>query len=445
MSLFVELSVILGLTLVNSFFAGAEIAVVAVRRTRLKELAVEGHRAARVALTLRENPERFLATVQVGITVVGVTAGAFGGAVLEKPISMVLQTVGLGHAAEELAFAIVVAVISVLSIVVGELVPKSLALRHSERVALWVSRPLLLLSQVARPLVWVLTAASNLVLRPFRDQTTFTEARLSPEELQQLGEEASAAGTMNKEAGEIASRAIDLGNLKAFSMMVPRTEITWLPQGASREDVERTLREKPHARYPVLDASQQPSGYVLAREVYAQLLGGSFDLRSLVREVPVFPETTAAVAVLRALQQARSEIGLLLEESGSPSGLVSIETLAEELFGEIVAEHEKVSTSIAPTADGSVLVRGETPLHEVNRELGLGLPIDATASTIGGLVLATNGSFPLVGTRLTLPGGIEAEVVETSDHRVRSVRIMLGFSRHSSAGHAGEPEKPARG
>lgn len=440
MSLLVELLVILSLTLVNAFFAGAEIAIVAVRRTRLRELADEGHGGAVVALRLRENPERFLATVQVGITVAGVTAAAFGGAVLEQPISTILRTLGLGHAADEIAFALVVVVISALSIVVGELVPKSLALRHSERVALGVSRPLLLLSQVARPIVWFLTAASNLVLRPFRDRTTFTETRLSPEELQQLVEEAAAAGTMNKEAGEIASRAIDLGNLKAFSMMVPRPEIAWLSLNAPRDDVERSLKEKPHARYPVLDASQQPVGYVLAREVYAQLLTQSFDLRSLVREVPMFPETATAVLVLRSLQRARSEIGLLFEESGSTAGLVSIETLAEELFGEIVAEHEKARPSFAPAPDGSVLVRGETPLHEVNRELGLELPIDSTASTMGGLVVATHGAFPRPGTNLVLPGAIRAEVVETSGRRVSSVRLMLVVSGHGRGEHrAGKP------
>lgn len=423
MNLVIELLVILGLTLVNAFFAGAEIAIVAIRRTRLKELADEGHHGARVALRLREDPERFLATVQVGITVIGVTAGAFGGAVLEKPASLLLQKVGLGHVAEEVAFALVVAFISVLSIVVGELVPKSLALRHSERVALWVSRPLLLLSLVARPIVWFLTTASNLLLRPFRDQTTFTEARLSPEELQQLVDEATAAGTMNKDAGEIASRAIDLGNLKAFSMMVPRTEIAWLTLSSSREDVMQVLKNEPHARYPVLDTTQQPAGYVLAREVYAQLLEGNLDLARVLRKIPTFPETASAVLVLRSLQEARSEIGLLVEETGSPTGLVSIETLVEELFGEIAAEHEISRPSVAPQDDGSFVVRGDTPLHELNRDLGLELPINATSSTLGGLVLATRGGFPAVGDTVVLPGGVDAEVKEVSARRVLLVRL----------------------
>lgn len=425
-----NLAILLALTLVNAFFAGAEIAIVAVRRTRLDELAASGSRGARLAARLRANPERFLATVQVGITVVGVAAGAFGGAVLEAPVAAVLGKVGLAAAAEEVAFVVVVAFVSVLSIVVGELVPKSLALRHAEAVALWVSHPLALLASAARPIVWFLTASSNLVLRPFRDKTNFTEARLSPEELLQLVDEATEAGTMDKDAGEIASRAIELGSLRAFSVMVPRTGIAWLTETDSPERVTRVLGERPHARYPVLDASEQPLGYVLAREVYAQLLAGALDLRALLRPIPTFPETVPAVVVLRTLQKARSEIGLLLDESGAPAGLVSIETLVEELFGEIAAEHEVLRPSVVRQRDGSVVVRGDTPVHEVNREFGLELPIAASSSTVGGLVLAARGGFPSAGESVALPSGVTAEVREVSSHRVLSVRLV--FPRASS-------------
>ena len=427
-SLGLQLLVIVGLTLVNAFFSGAEIAILAVRKTRLRERADEGHTSALLALRLREDPERFLATVQVGITVVGATAGAFGGAVLEEPVAALLRQIGLGAASEKIAFALVVAVISVLSIVLGELVPKSLALRSSERVALWVSRPLYLLSRASRPLIWFLTAASNVVLRPFRDRTTFTEARLSSEELQQLVDEAMAAGTVDRETGEIASRAIDLGRLKAFSVMIPQNEITWITLDATTEQIERLLRDKPHARYPLLDASRQPVGYLLAHELYAQLLDERLDLLRLLRKIPAFPESAAAVDILRALQGARSEIGLIVDETGSPAGLVSIEALAEELFGEIAAENETLRTNISPQADGSTLVRGDTPLHDVNRELGLELPISPTASTLGGLFLALHGQFPSVGASVVLPGGVDAEVTETSARRILVVRLSHGSS-----------------
>lgn len=417
------LLVVLALTAVNAFFAGAEIAVLSVRKTRLRELGAEGHRGALIALKLREDTESFLATVQVGITVVGATSGAFGGAVLEAPIADLLRRVGLGAGAEKVAFALIVVGLTVVTVVLGELVPKSLALRSAERFALLVSRPLYLLSRLARPLVWALTAASNAVLRPFRDETTFTEARLSPDELQQLVQEATASGTMNREAGEIASRAIDLGHLRAYSVMVPRREIAWLDVDASRDEVAAALTATPHARFPVRDGAEQPLGYVLTHEVYRQLLDGACALRALLREIPMFPETAAAVDVLRALQRARSEIGLLVDESGAPSGLVSIETLAEELFGEIVAEHETERPSITEAADGTVLVRGDVQLHEINRELGFDLPISEVVATLGGLVVAAHGAFAPVATKVALPGGIGAEVLETAGRRVLLVRL----------------------
>ncbi|WP_394826120.1 hemolysin family protein [Pendulispora albinea] len=432
-----EMLVLFGLTLANGFFSGAEIAVVSVRETRLRHLAEQGSGAARAALRLREKPERFLATVQVGITVIGASAGAFGGAVLEEPVAIALRKVGLGAASNQFAFALVVALISVLSIVVGELVPKSLALRSSERVALVVSRPLYLLSRAARPLIWFLTALSNLLLRPFRDQTTFTETRFSPEELRHLVDEAAAAGTVDEQTGKIAVRAIDLGGLRAYSVMIPQNHVVWLSSLATRDEVERTLREQPHARYPILDREQQVLGYVLAHELYRQLLDGAFHLGAITREIPIFPERARAVDVLRTLQQSRSEIGILVDESGAPSGLVSIEILAEELFGEMTAENEAPSIDIAPSSDAppasprdgqgtqAFLVRGETPLHQINRELGLEFPIEASASTLGGLVLSAYGGFPARGARVTLPGGVQAEVVEASPRRVLLVRMQL--------------------
>lgn len=426
MSISGQIPAILFLTVLNAFFAGAEIAILSVRRSRLRELAEGGHRAARVALRLREDPERFLATIQIGTTVCGIGSGVLGGAALEPPLASALRLVGAGPAAERLALVVVAGLISATSIVLGELVPKSLALRSAERAALWVSRPLFIVSRIATPAIWLLTLASNVVLRPFRDRTTFVEGRLSRAELQQLLDEATAAGTVDRESGEIASRAIELGGLRVYSVMIPRNEVAFLSLAASRADVERMLRERPHARYPVLDErGQKPVGYLLAHEVYEQLLRGKLDLAGALRAVPIVPELGLAVSALRALQEARTEIGVVVEEHGAVVGIVSVEALSEELFGAILSEHEEERTGIVRIAEGSFLVRGDTPLHRVNRELGTELPIDATASTMAGLVLRSHGSFPAVGACLSLPGGAAAEVLEVEAQRVRSVRLTL--------------------
>ena len=263
-----QFAVLLGLTAINAFFSGAEIAILSVRKSRLRELADEGSTRAKSALALRQKPEQFLATVQVGITVVGASAGAFGGVVLEQPVAEALRSIGAGAWADRLALALVVAIVSALSIVLGELVPKSLALRSSDRFALLAAPVLLLLSRVAAPVIAVLTAASNIFLRPFHDRTNFVESRLSREELRQLVEEATDAGSMDAQAGEIAARAIDLGDLSVGAVMVPRGAIASLDVGASVGEVRAMLRDRPYSRYPLTDgATENVLGYVMAREL----------------------------------------------------------------------------------------------------------------------------------------------------------------------------------
>src|SRR5215510_6290873 len=209
-----ELWIILGLILANGLLAGAEMAVVTVRSSRVHELLESGRRGARALHALRENPERFLATVQVGATVIGSGVAAYGGASIAGDLAVWLQQLGVPpEASENLALVIVVVCISFLTVVLGELVPKSLALRAGERYALVMARPLEFLALLATPVVWFLTAVSNLVLKPFGDSTTFTESKLSKEEVRSLVDEATEAGTVDPDAGEIASRALDFAAL----------------------------------------------------------------------------------------------------------------------------------------------------------------------------------------------------------------------------------------
>lgn len=421
-----DIGVILGLAVLNGFFSAAELGVLSVRKSRLEELAAGGSGSAAAALALRADPERFLATVQVGITVIGATAGAFGGSVLAEPLEGVLRSLGAGPWAGRLALVGVVALVSFLSIVLGELVPKSLALRSSETLALLVARPLRLLSRVASPVVWVLTAASNLVLRPFRDSTTFIEGRLSPDELRQLVEQAAHAGTLDVDAGEIAARAIDFSTLGLRAVMIPRPRMATLRVDSNVEAARALLRARPHARYPVLGAREdEVAGYVVARDVYLQLVEGRFDLQAVLRPCTFLPESMLAVDALRALQQARAGIGVVVDESGAVAGLVSVEDLAEELVGDIFAEHETPVRLVETEAPGVHLLDGSAPVHEVNRQLGLDLPQPPGVATLAGVILHETGAIPLTGDRVELPGGVEAEIVEATAQRIRRIRLRV--------------------
>jgi putative hemolysin len=422
--LFVEFLVILALVLLNGVFSGAEIAVLSLRKTRLAELVEAGSHSARAVSRLRQNPESFLATVQIGITVIGATAAAFGGASVAAELTPLFARVpALAPFAENLAVAVVVAGVSFLSLVLGELVPKSLALRAGEPYALLIARPLSGLAWAGRPVIAVLTGASNLVLRLFGDHTNFVEARLSREEVQQIVEEAATAGSVDEHAGEIASRALDFSSLDAYTVMVPRSEMVTLPKDADPREVARVARAAGHARVPVYDgAPDNFVGFVNLRDVLAEaVLGPGPTSDALLHPVVFVPDTMPAPALLRKLQLERRQIALVTDEQGTVIGLATIEDLVEELVGEIFSENDAPRTSIAREANGSWLVSGNAPLHEVNRELSLNLP-EGGFATLAGLCLHLAGAIPAVGW-VGHADGVVLEVVEATPRRVRRVRV----------------------
>jgi putative hemolysin len=421
-----EILIVFALVAANGVFAGAEIAVIALRKTRLAQLVEERRPGARAVKHLRDTPERFLATVQVGITVVGATAAAFGGASLAARIAPALESVpGLARYAHQLALALVIALVSFLSLVLGELVPKSLALRGAERYALLVGRPLLGLSVLARPIVWLLTAASNAVLRPFGDRTTFTETRLSAEELEQLVDEAGRAGALDAPTAEIASRALAFRDLTAGEVMVPRSRLVALPRDAAPEDLKRMLLEEGRSRMPVYDGTlDNVVGYVMAKDLAAMAWERELIvLADLIRPVHFVPESAKAVQVLRDLQRRRTQIAVVVDEHGGVAGLLTLEDLLEELVGDILGEREEPQALFQREPGGTALVRGDAPIREVNRALDLDLPEGEGYTTLAGLSVALAGAVPEEGTRLTTEGGTQLEVVEASPRVVRLVRV----------------------
>jgi putative hemolysin len=429
--------IILALALANGFFAAAEIAIIALRGTRLRQLVEEGHGSARAVVSLRNEPERFLATVQIGVTVVGATAAAFGGATLATRLAPLLARFpAIAPYAEGVALAVVVALVSFLSLVLGELVPKSLALRASEAVALAVGRPLLALAVAARPLVWLLTKSSNLVLAPFGDRTTFVEAHVSVDELTHMVEEATRAGTLDAQAGEIASRALAFASLTAADVMVPRNRIVAVRRDATEDELRRALLEEGYARMPVYERSlDEIIGYLVAREALALVWErGLVVLEDLLRPVNFVPATARAAQVLSELQRKRTQLAIVVDEHGGVAGLVTLEDLVEELVGEILGEATEEEPWIEREQGASALVRGDAPLREVNRALSLDLPEREGYTTVAGLCIALAGGIPARGARITAPDGSELEVVAATPRQVERVRITVPAQHRARGG-----------
>lgn len=437
------MAIILALVVSNGVFAGAEIAIIALRKTRLEQLVDEGRASARAVKRLRDDPERFLATVQVGITVVGSTAAVFGGHSLAARLAPLLRrSAALEPYADELSLALVVAIVSFLTLVLGELVPKSLGLRAPERYALLMARPLLALSAVARPMVWVLTHASNLVLRPFGDRTTFSEARLSVEEIEQLVDEAGKVGALDQPTAEIASRALAFRDLTAGNVMVPRSRIVALPRDAAPDELRRLLLEEGRSRMPVYDgALDNIVGYVMAKDLAAMAWERQLIvLADLVRPVHFVPSSAKAVHVLREMQRRRTQITVVVDEHGGVAGLLTLEDLVEELVGEITGEREEPEALFQREPGGTALVRGDAPIREVNRALELDLPEGEGYTTIAGLCIALAGSVPERGARLRAADGTEIEVVDASPRLVRMARLRRPSAETPRS--SGEPASP---
>lgn len=426
--MFGQLITVLALILVNGIFAGAEMAVVSVRRTRLQQLLDEKRPGARSLAALRKTPERFLATVQIWITVVSTTAAAFGGAALARHLEPFVASFSwLADDAQEIALGIVVAIVSYFSLVLGELVPKSLALRAGETYALVIARPMLWMSLLARPLVWFLTVSSNVLLRPFKDRTNFMEAHISKEELQQLVDEAAETGAVHEQVSELASRALQFDKLTLRDVMIPRNRVDALPRTATAEQVQRFLLEERRSRIPVYDGTlDNIVGYVSSKDIVAMAWQGKLIvLADLIRPVKIFPETMVAIEVLRFMRREHERMAIAVDEHGVVAGMATFEDMIEELVGEVFSEHEEQVPAIERLEDGTAVVRGDVPLRDINRELELELEEAEGATTIAGLCERLAGGIPHRNARLAANGGVVLVVLDASPRTVRRVKVIL--------------------
>jgi putative hemolysin len=424
LSMLTELLILFALVLANGLFAGAEIAVLTASKGAVQQRMARNDGKALAVHALREQPERFLATVQIGITVVSAAAAAFGGASIARDLAPYLEGL-FGSRADAVAMVIVVAAVSFLSLVLGELVPKSLALRYSTGYAFLIGRALLRLSQIMRPLVWFLTACSNMVLRFFGDKTSFTEARMSRDELRELVREAAKAGSVDAKSSEIAARALEFGDVLVSEVMVRRDRVVSIRRDATPEDVQRVLLEEGHSRVPVIDGElDRIVGYVVARDVLALAWEQNLiALEDIIRPLIFVALTSRISVVLREMQAKRMQIAIVVDEHGGTAGIVTLEDLIEELVGDVFGENDLPEETLRLEPDGSALVPGWLPTRKVNRALGLMLPIARESTTIAGLCMTLALGVPAVGSKVATPDGTTLEVVDASPRRVRVVRI----------------------
>ncbi|MEW5849513.1 MAG: hemolysin family protein [Myxococcota bacterium] len=435
-----DLLLILILILANGIFAAAEIALVSARASRLKHLAEEGSSSAALVLEMRRQPERLLATVQVGVTALSALAAALGGQKVSAELSRVIRpllealpSATAAQSADTVSLGVVVVGISFVSLVMGELMPKSMALRFAEPLALWMARPLQILAQIGRPLVWVLTTTSNLLLKPFGDRTSFVESRVNAEELQVLIQEASRTGAVDPRSGDIAARALEFSTLTASEVCVPRNRVITIDVRATPEEVRRVFMEEGHHRMPVVDGTpDHVVGYVTAKDILTMnWQEGLIVLHDIIRPVLFIPETTRAPDILKLLQEKRQRLAIVVDEHGGMVGLVTLEDLFEELVGEFYGEGEPVPELIKRQGSGRWLVAGMTPLRDLRRVSGLRIPDDVDADTVAGLVLTVAKEIPPPGAKYQAYGATW-RVTARTERRIKQVEVTTTEARRET-------------
>ena len=421
------LLVMLALVLANGLLAAAEISIVSVRRSRIRKLVEEGDRRAAAVEKLHGSTERFLATIQIGITLVGALGAAIGGASLAAPLAAVLREAPVelvARGADQLALGTVVVGFTLVSILLGEVVPKSLALRFAEPLALRLGPWLLRLGALTRPMVWLLTGTANVVLKPFKDSTRFTESRLTAEEIKLLIGEAAESGGIEKRGAEIIERAVDFSELTVDEILIPRGRVVSVDLQATAEEVRRVIVEEGHTRMPVVEGNlDKVVGYISAKDVLPLVAEQRLiSLSDIVRPAYFVPTSMRAVDLLCALQSRREQLAIAVDEYGGTAGIVTVGDLVEEIVGDLFFnEGAPAQESIRAEAGGTWLIKAGLPVRDFNRALDASVP-DEDYGTLAGLVTHLAGAIPSVGQRFT-GYGFEFTVVERSERRVKQVRV----------------------
>ena len=420
-----DLAIILGLVLLNGVFAMSELAIVSARTNQLRAAAEQGSSAATTALSLAADPGKFLSTVQIGITLVGIIAGAYSGASLGGPVGERLELLGLPpEAADELGFVLVIALTTYLSLVVGELVPKQVALRAAVPIALVVAKPMALLARVAAPLVWLLDNSSALLMRLLGIRHR-GEPSLTAEELQMIFAEATRSGVIEEEERAILSGIMRLADRPVRELMTPRTEIDWLDQAASDDEVRAVIAASPHSLLPVADGSvDRVVGVVKVREVLAELLAGRpVRLRRLMRKPEVVPDQLDAMDALRILQSSGLGMAMVHDEYGHLDGIVTPADLLRAIAGSFAShQDEGDEPDVVERGDGTLLIAGAMSADALAERLELDLPEGREFATAAGYVLYMLKRLPVEGEHFT-DQGWRFEVVEMDGRKVDKLLV----------------------
>ncbi len=423
-----DVAIILGLILLNGVFSMSELAIVSARKARLESVSRPSQkRGAETALMLAANPSKFLSTVQIGITLIGIIAGAYSGASLGGPVAERLMLLGLkGEWAINTAYVLVIGLTTFFSLVIGELVPKQFALRSPEPIAIIMSVPMLWLSRITAPFVWLLDRTSALIFRILR-MNRESENHVTAEELHLIVAEASKSGIIEESERAIISGVVRLADRPVREVMTPRTEIDWIDVNADAKAVAVRMLATPHSRMPVADGSvDNIVGVVQARDIAIALFEGKkLDLKKLMRTAPIVPDQVDAMDVLTALKAADVPMALVHDEYGHFEGVVTPADLLSAIAGEFASDQDDGDDpAVIEREDGSFLVAGWMTADALAERLGLTLPDNRDYATTAGFVLDVLKHLPEEGEHF-IEQGYRFEVVDMDGRKIDKLLVEV--------------------
>ncbi len=418
----IELGIVTILIVINGLLAMSELAIVSSRPSRLAALVEKGVTGSRRALTLASDPGKFLSTVQIGITLVGVLSGAFSGATLGQRLTAWLIEFGMTKGlAEGVGVGVVVGAITYTSLIVGELVPKQIALRNPEAVAVRVAPAMTVLARISSPVVWLLNISGQNLLR-LLGQSGTSQDKVTEEEIRTLVRDAETAGVLEPGEKEMIAGVMRLGDQPVGAVMTPRREVDFIDLADTPDVIREAIITSPHSRLPIFDGDRDAAlGVVQAKDMLDSYMSGvTPDIRALVREVPVIPEIADARDVLAILRGSPVHMGLVHDEYGSFQGVVTSADILEAIVGSFHTEHGPAEKPATRRADGSYLIAGWMPANDFADLLGVPLPLSRSYNTAAGFMLQNFGAIPEVGESCDVHGW-RFEIVDLDGRRIDKI------------------------
>ena len=420
-----EVAVIIALICINGLLAMTEIAIVSSRKARLEERAKRGSKNAKLALKLSLEPEKFLSAIQVGITLVGIVSGVYGGVALTEDLLPYVEQISfLKPIAHETAYFVIVGLITYFSLVIGELVPKTIALNNAENIAILFAPALNILTKIAYPVIQLLSISTKLFIKLFRIKEN-ENPPVTEEELKMLIDQGATFGSIEKKESELLKRIFKFGDRKANAIMTQRNDVVWIDINDSIENIKKTVAEYDYSIYPVCDGSlDDVLGVLLAKDFYKSI-NILDEIKPLMKEPLYIVDSFSAYRILEILKEQKNYNAIVINEYGVFQGIITLRDIVENIIGDIPQKGEVEEHPIIKRADGSYLVDGDTLLDDLLEIVSITIPADdENYITLAGFVIHKMNKIPITGDKFTI-GNYSFEIVDMDGQRIDKLLITI--------------------